>query len=201
MAILESIASRGYRATEAQVEQLAKHVSMGRRADGTYLRVLVVAVQSKRPRTKARALAVLDQLHERFYKAVQRGVGPSTLKASERRRRSAFARSTASTLRGFIRSGGAIAKVDVATISKVQLRRFGQPKPRGNRNDRIVATARRSLFNAVRRTARKSPQHAKDMLLALISKANAELRALPDFTPVRVVEPKVAHTNGHATAG
>lgn len=212
MAILESIASRGYRATEAQVEQLAKHVALGRRADGTYLRVLCAAVKAKRPRSRAQALAVLDLLHERFYKAVQRGVGPATLKASERRRRSAFARSTASTLRGFIRGGGSVRKIDVATVSKLQLRRASMPTLRGSRDDRIAQASQRSLLSAVRRMARKRPEHARDKLNAVIAACTRELRALPatqdtgvkgqahDFVNRKPAVSPAVTGNGHAAA-
>lgn len=155
MNVIEKIAKAHYAATVADVEALASNVATGQQSDGTYLRVLVAATQAKlgtsrRGRVNTAAqLEILDQVHLQFYAAVQRGVGDASVDDAERRRRSGFARSAASTLRAYVKAGKDLRGLVVADTTKHSLRQAVNPVrqvPAGT--SRVATTFLRSVDTA-----------------------------------------------------
>lgn len=124
MSIIETIEKANYVATEKQIEALAAAVSTGSRGSGTYLRILVAALQAElggrparrgRPR-RAEPMDALERVHKRLYESVKRGCAGDDVN-----RRSTFARTSASTLRGWIARGGDPRSLTVATVTKRSL--------------------------------------------------------------------------------
>lgn len=189
MQIIEAIARNNYLATEAQVEALAATAQIGRAADSTYLRVLVAAVQSalgapKRGRKPAQA-PVIDREHERLYAAVLRGVGPEDTDKAERSRRATFARTAASTLRGFVRSGGDVRALVVAEVGKSALRQAHAPVREGTRDVRIVHHAQASMVRALARMAKTNGLQARKQLAEVIDSLQESLEVMEAEKPAR----------------
>lgn len=181
--IENKIESKHYVATEHDVELLAAaHLACDeatKRTDGSYLRILVQGLQAQfngvRNRRKP-SKADLDhhseflaQLHTRFYAAVLKGIttpdcaDSDILEPDERRSRAAvrnarggFARSSASTLQGFIRAGGDVRGLDVMAVTKGQLRTYARAATTSD-NPRVD-----SMLSALRRIERQAVALAKD---------------------------------------
>lgn len=186
--VVDKIEGSKYAATEAQVEQLAAEASTGERAGGTYLRVLVAKAQDllrMKKGGKRKASAAVDAAHAMFYPAVVRGVGGEALARKECHRRATFARSAATTLRGFVRGGGSLIKLVPAEVTKASLRAAIAPaKPQGDRQHRICANAQAQLVRALQRM---EPAAARDQLEATISELQSTLE---QFEP-RIVRSRV----------
>lgn len=173
-----------------QVETLARsrceNASHVLDADGTYLSYLIDAMQSKLGRV-ARSVrknnlevqrGVLAEVHEQFYAAVLRGVTTEDVayeegldsteqrrRSLERNSRSAFARTTKSTVLRFIEGGGDIRTLDPKTVSKVALRKAVEPTPAiTDRIGRQIDNAKGALLRAVNRRARGDPEAAREEL-------------------------------------
>lgn len=138
--IIDAITSAHFIADAAMVERLAATVVEGASADATYLRVLLAHMQARLGRPVRRRTAsadmeaaghVLETVHGELYPAVLRGVGPEDLPITERNRRATFARSAASTVRYYVREGGDIRQLDVATVTKAGLRKLVQSQQEG----------------------------------------------------------------------
>lgn len=196
MNIIDKIESAHHVATEQQIETLAQNhytsQSAGARADGTYLKAVIVATQSKlgkrgpRPRPDAQ-LAVLTGVHERFYAAVLRGVTTPDIAPDEtadrterqrrnieRNRRSNFARTAMSVLSAFVERGGDLRGLDVTTVTKGTLREFGRPELQGDPLEARVVRGQEGLLRALERRARGDPAGAK----AAAERAIVALRTL-----------------------
>lgn len=205
MNVIDKIEKDHYVATEAQIETLARehHISSAAvgRANSTYLRVLIVGCQAelghkrgRNPPSPEAHLVVLERVHERFYAAVIRGVTTEDVEPAdnldstergrrqlERNRRSGFARSSATTLRNFIRSGGDIRGLDVVTVSKSGLQKASKPTPTGDRVSQRIAKAEEALLRAVRTQARGDPEVAAASLEAIMERLQLALsELLPD---------------------
>lgn len=149
---MNTLERAGYVASEEQIEQLARDVAVGKKADSTYLRVLVAAVQSALKAKRQRAVTALQSAHERFYPAILRGVGADDVAPKERTRRATFARTATSTLRTFAKAGGDIRALDVAEVTKASLRQFTAPEvPTGTRAERSAARATAALLRSLKR--------------------------------------------------
>lgn len=173
---MNTIERAGYTASEEQIEQLARDVAIGKRADSTYLRVLVAAVQSALKGKRQRALTALQAAHERFYAAVLRGVGADDISPKERTRRATFARTATSTLRSFAKTGGDIRTLDVATVTKAGLRALVSPEiPAGTRAERSAARATSALLRALKRM---QPAEARQMLDSTVRTLQARRESL-----------------------
>lgn len=187
------IQKANYVVTEHDIELLAaSHFACdeaAKRADGYYLRVLITVLQAqfdgvarRKKITKADSEAhanLLTETHQRFYPFVLKGVttadvaDDATLGDLERRTRSiarssraGFARSTASTLLGFIRAGGDIRSLDVATITKTQLRGWTRQATIPGNNpkvDALNATVRR-VETLARSLMASDPDEARNTL-------------------------------------
>jgi hypothetical protein len=168
--ILTKLEHGHYVMTEAQVESLAleryNNAAVVLRADSTYLKGLVVAAQAKlgngrKTRVKINAEAqhtVLNEVHERFYAAVLRGVTTHDVasddaldskekqrRSLERNRRSAFARSAKSTLSAYITAGGDLRTLDVEAVTKAALRK-AIARPNQPTRPRVRLNALRGRF-------------------------------------------------------
>lgn len=169
--ILDSIASRNYAATDAEVTALASGAASGIAAVGTYLKVLVAALQARlgSVRRAARrgvagvdAKGALEAEHTRLYALVLAGVGPSDLNARERNRRATFARTAASTLRAFIVANGDVRALVPADVTKSALRKaIAPPTPTaGTRIERRALQAQEALLKIVERYISQDPDLA-----------------------------------------
>jgi hypothetical protein len=184
MSIVTTIARSRYRATGEQIQQLARGVVAGKRAAGTYLRVLVAACKTqlngKQRMTQRKAI---DVTHARFYPHVQKGVGEAGT-AKERNRRCTFARTAASTLRGFVKAGGDIRSLEPGEVTKASLRAHGQPVPVGTRQEQSFDRSHGAILRAAALLAETSPSAARKR----IERAITALQKVADELP---------KTNGH----
>jgi len=189
-------------ATEDDVETLAHEryanaVTVAS-IDGTYLRVILVAVQAQlgRPRRGPKPdmeaqLSVLSAVHSTFYAAVLRGVTTedvahdSSLDSTEQRRRSlernsrsAFARTSMSTLAAFVKGGGDLRTLDPATTTKTGLRAAIAPPEPADRVERQIQRATGSLLRAIGRKAKTDPQAAQEDIEAIMDELQKVLDSL-----------------------
>lgn len=131
------IQGREYRPTLDEVRDLgALSVGAGRLKESigtTYLRSLVRYALDALPQADSQAAAV-DRTHNTLYPSVLAGVttpdvaplppgdkanrAANKARALERNARSNFARTAASTVRGFLEAGGSLTDLDVATVTK-----------------------------------------------------------------------------------
>lgn len=188
MNILESIIKAKFLADEKQVESLAGIVGEGINASGTYLSVLVAhtieAVGSKR-KSRDTHLGAVDEIHNRFYPAVCRGVGPPEMETPERNRRATFARSAASDLRYFIKQGGDVRTLDPATVAKNKLRAEGKEVPTGTRTERSLTKAAATWERAVRRLAKKDAEAARKEIIDQQAHLEALLEEISGGAPAK----------------
>lgn len=201
--IIDKITAAHFVATEAQVEALAaQHWKDGdslRATDGTYLKVLIAACQAKlgrpgrgrRPAAESQ-LTVLDAVNGLLYAAVLRGVADSSIavdpadspaaargKALERNRRSAFARTTASTVRAFVLGGGDLRGITLADVTKGALRAAVMPAEPPDKGGRQVSRAQSALIRAAIRLAKREPARARDLLEHAIEAMQFALDGIP----------------------
>lgn len=183
MTIIQTLIKAHYVATDAQVEHLARDVAQGQQADGTYLRVLVVACQadlgkSRRKMAAEAQEAVIDKIHTRFYIHVQKGVGNGDLTTQERNRRSTFARTAASALRSFVGRGGDIRELVSGSVTKSGLLRFGATVPTGTRAERSLQRSTDAMVRAAQRVAKADPDAARERIEAAIDALQAALEEI-----------------------
>lgn len=203
--LIQTIAAANFVADAKQVEALAhEHYTANagmRSADGTYLKVVIVACQRDlgvRPKGRARVdskaqLSVLENVHAPFYEAVLRGVTTSDIaadtgldkdesarRAVERNRRSTFARSSKSTLVSYINAGGDLRTIDAVTTSKVQLRNFiDQGRSAADIVERTLLRSQRAILRIVSREAEEAPDAARTRLEGIIEMLQTALDELP----------------------
>lgn len=183
MNIIQTIAKANYAATGAQVETLAHAVVLGKFGESTYLRVLTAHCQAeagtgRRKMNPADAEAIIDKVHGKLYPHVQKGVqanglGMDEMPAKEVNRRSTFARTSASELRGFIARGGDIRTLKVDELTRAQLRKFGVTVPTGTRAERSLQKSTEAIERAARRVARGDPDAALERINAAIEALQA----------------------------
>lgn len=198
-AIVAAIVRLNYAATGDQVEQLAHTVVSGLKAGEVYLRVLVAHMQSKlgRPRRGKQPPQepVLDAVHKELYPHVLSGVGPVEMPDEERNSLANFARTMAATVRFFVRHGGDIRGLDVATVSKTSLRKAVEPEAAtnpivgGTRAERAFLRATEGVKKQVAAMARGDPESARERVNAFMDELEALLDALP---AAPVAAPEVA---------
>jgi hypothetical protein len=187
--------------TDSQIESLAleryNNALVVMRVDSTYLRVLVMASQaqlgkSKRGKVDAEGQTkVLESVHERFYAAVLRGVTThdiaiepgldpkeNTRRSLERNRRSAFARSAKSTLLAYVTGGGDLRALDPNNTSKAGLRKAVEKPEPTDRTERQIVRAKGSLYRALARQARASPDAAREAIETAVEELQALLEQL-----------------------
>lgn len=191
-----------YLMTEDQVETLASERTQSLKAtdslDSTYLRVLVTGAQSKlgpkkgkRPDTETQ-LTAFESVAVPYYAAVLRGVMTddialdATLDAAEvqqrtreRNRRAIFARTAKSTIVGWVREGGDIRAINVATVTKTELQR-AVTAARSERGETVATRIGRAQAAILAAVAREGPDHARERLEAVIEALQEALDELPD---------------------
>jgi hypothetical protein len=178
--IIDTIVKADYMADGRQVETLTHSVVEGIRADSTYLRILVAHVKGrlgapKRGRPSPQE-PVLDKVHSELYPFVLRGVGPEDMEQTERFRLATFARTAASTVRFFIRYGGDVRTLDVATVTKGGLRKAVQGDSEDAGSSSPFSRARESILKQVKALASEAPEEAANEIAALIQ----ELQEIAD---------------------
>lgn len=188
MSIVDVLTKAHYVATELQVELLARDAALGAVADGTYLRVVTVAVKSELKALKRagrrQQLAAINRVHARFYphvlKGVDKGAGKKKLTRDERSKRGTFARTSASTLRYFVTVGGDVRKLDPATVTKTGLRAEGEVVPAGTRAERSLRRHSDAMIRAARRVGQEEPDKARSRIEGAIEALQAALAAIPE---------------------
>jgi hypothetical protein len=185
--IVETIVKANYSANAGQLELLAAAIVLGDMADVTHLRVLLHNMQSKlgRPRRGKQPPQepVLDAVHEEMYPHLLKGVGPDDMDQTERHRKANRFRSNASTVRFFIRNGGDVRGVDVATVTKSGLRRAVQSSGETStenetRTQRGFRTHAAAVLSAAQRLARGDPEDARERIEGLMDQLEKLLNEL-----------------------
>ncbi len=206
--ILAKLEKGHWVATKHDVETLAHerytNAAATAAGDGSYLRIVLVAAQSKLGRPRGRGtkpnieaqLAVLTAVHELFYAAVLRGVTtpdiaiePALDTKEQRRRslarnsRSAFARTAVSTLTTYVRLGGDLRPLDPATVTKGGLRAAMAPPTPTDKVARQIETAQGALLRALARRARDNPDEARAAAEAAVEALQTALDAMDAQPP------------------
>jgi hypothetical protein len=177
MNVIDKIIAANYRPADSDVEQLAFAASLGISSKGTFLRVLAARVIDANP-SKRGQLKALKEAHEHFYPLVLKGVGGTSLDPKERERRGTFARTSTSTLRGYIKSGGDVRTLDLASLTKSSLRKAVAPTEATDRAERALSRSNATLLRAARRLARRDPARARELIQRAIE-------ALKDAMPAK----------------
>lgn len=223
MQIIDTLIKARHVATPAQIESLAHEYyessSVTAKADGTYLKCVLVAMQAKlgtskrgKPPTATTQLEVLETVHAPFYEAVLKGVTTPEvedtpgldpdevrLRAAERNRRSNFARSAKATVAYFIQGGGNVRTLDAGTTSKTALRAAVSPPESPDQTVRQVARAQASILRVVKRVAKDDQGAAYDLLHAAITALQAELEGL-EVKPQTTTVTRTARSSVRAPA-
>lgn len=175
VAVIEGIAKAGYLATPAQVAELAGLIFTGKRGGNAYLGVVLAYVKDALPKrakpNKRAALKALDKVHRELYPSVLKGIvnGATDITDKVKNARATFARTAASTVRGFIRAGGDLRKLDPATVTKTSMRMHGRKVPAGTRTERAVSKAADTVERTLLALAHKDPGEAHDRIEKLQS--------------------------------
>lgn len=219
-----------YAMSEMQVETLAAEYATAaveaQRVNVTYLRVLVVAVQSvignKRRSGRvpiAQQADVLADVSGKYYPAVLRGIttpdvapddglerGESIRRSIERNRRSTFARSAKSALAQYIKAGGDVRALDAETVTRdpllAHVRASRGVAEGGYRMERL----RNAMLRLATREARDNPDTARAELAATIEALQFALDALPGpgveaGTITNILATRPMHTRQRAPQG
>jgi hypothetical protein len=214
-----SIESKNFVASTSDVERIAAEIIDGMEQTangrGTYLRMVVGTVQhdlGATPRLRASSasrlppeeipaqLKALNAVHKRFYEAVYK-VAQNSLPTPDKvevKRRCTFARTAASTLRGWIRTGNDVCSLAAGRVTKYQLAVEHAKRPLtaralGNRavalmkNLRVVA---RKLVSSDAAKAREFLTDAMDLLTGEMKKVG--------IAPTAAIAPARKHSNGAA---
>lgn len=175
VAVIDTIAKAHFLATPAQVEQLANVIYTGKRGGNTYLAVVLAHLKDGLPKRakpgKRPTLKAIDKVHGELYPHVLKGIanGDDTIADKERNRRAVFARTAASTIRGFVRNGGDIRKLDPETVTKTSMRATGKRVPAGTRAERAVTKAAETVERTLLALAAKDPGEAHDRIVKVQS--------------------------------
>lgn len=197
--IVEAISAAHFLANEEQVGRLAYAVQEGQAADVTYLRVILAHTRSQMARAKrgTSAEALLDKVHDRFYPVVLRTVGSEEMPTAELNSRANFARSAASTVRYFIRNGGDVRSVDLATVTKSGLRKAVAPEGEDEiegetKAERALRRLEDRYVKSLQRiTARGDPDAARERIEAAIGRLEELLAELGE-----TAEPEAPEVSG-----
>lgn len=163
-------------ATHAQIVTITRDVIAGRAASGSYLQLLVVAVQGALgdERGKRLTLDAVGAVHESFYATVLGAIGDA-VSPVERNRRATFARSACSTLRQYVRAGGRLQSLDPLSVSKVQLRAYARPVAIGTPREKAFQRAVEATGRSAAALAKDSPSAARARLRGAIATLQAQL--------------------------
>lgn len=195
------MAKNQYSLTEAQIEAMAaertQSLNVTEAFDGTYLKVLITRVQGVLGTKRGKRMGTdvqLTALHKEAapcYAAVLRGVMTPDIaldasleadevrrRTTERNRRATFARTAKSTLVAWVMEGGDLRALEVATVTKTELRtavaaaRAEHGVPAASRIER----AQNAILAVV---AREGPDRAREHLEAVMEALQQALDALP----------------------
>lgn len=199
---MSTLESRGYVATDEDIRDIASgFLDALSNADGSrrsYLRALIGTTQHElgiTPRTRpgkpqklddetlAKHLAVLEAVHERFYKIVfqttAEKIPPGPNKPKEVNRRTNYARTSMFAIRTWIRAGNDISTLVPAKVTKGML--AVQKKRRRPSTSRLATRAERQtaqLLRTVKILASTDREAAVSELEALMRKLAAQITEL-----------------------
>jgi hypothetical protein len=168
--VIDTIAKVHYLASHAQVEQLASLIFLGKKGGNTYTAVVLAYCKDALPKrakpSKRAALKAIDKVHDDLYPHVLKGItnGQADINDNERNRRAIFARTAASTLRGFVRAGGDLRKLEPETVTKTSLRTQGKRVPAGTRAERAMTKYVDAVVRSAQKIAAKDPGEAHDRI-------------------------------------
>lgn len=222
MNTIANIEKNNYLATPEAIEQMARDqyaaAESQNRIATTYFRVLIATTQAQllgKPVLRVRVsgagldtmaqLKVFEEVNEGLYHAVLRGITTPDLehqdnlsaaeksrRAKERNRRSTFARSAASTLRKYIKTGGDLRRLSIVSVTKNGLTASlpasgapaeGQAQRRARRAATTLLTVVEGLAADDRGQATQLIQEAMDSLAATA----ARLAGRPTDKPAKAV--------------
>lgn len=193
MSVVSKIEASGYVATEQQIEALGAAAAEGRASQGTYGRVLLVAVQAvlgKPSKRKQQSQAeAIDHVHAKMFEAISRGASlGQTLDAKELRARTSFAHSWASSMRTFVKGGG-----DVRTLAAAELTKRQLAPPKQSTKPSEVEQVMQSVQRIVSVAQAMAKADAADEARALLEQAATEIE-----TAIASIEPVPAAARTHA---
>lgn len=206
-----------YVGTPAEVKRLTKEIlaaaAQVAEAPATYLRLLVgttvAELGAKPPKSETRGrtpklnpeeiqrqLAALNVVHERFYAAVveaaEEDLPRGKDQAKELNRRTNFARSSVSTVRGYIKAGNDITRVVVSRATKRSLAVERAPRPPSTARMRNrVENRSKALVASLLELAEKDKAAAIGELELLMGQLTYEMMQLGG-APVREIAPESA---------
>jgi hypothetical protein len=211
--IQDKIEGNNYVVTEHEVETLAAAhfacTEAAERTDGSYLKVLVAALQAQFGRTRRRKLSkedfqahlkLLSETQAKFYPHVLKGVTTEDCadkeglkdedarnRNAERVRRATFARTAASTLAGYIKAGGDIRGLNVMSVTKTGLRAWAtEHSPlAAPAHARRITTILGRVEAEVRELAVESPEAALDSIGACMDRLQKIMDELSATTQAR----------------
>lgn len=223
--IIAKIQAAAYRATEQQVEDMARErFTASANVDvlsDCYFKVLLAESQAQLPplapsgRKQAISaeahLMVVEAVHARYYPAVLRGINTPDVaadapgidqeeksrRAKVRNARSNYARSSKSELCSYIEAGNDIRLLVVGDTSKEKLRLARKPPLPENREERITTQAADSILRSVERIAKTSAKDARNVLETAVSKLMKRLNEMGPAVPPR--QRRVAKKMARAT--
>jgi hypothetical protein len=222
MEIIDTIEKAHYVANEREVELLAAaHLACSeaaKKTDGAYLRILIAALQAEfgvkkhklSQKDTHRHAEVLAEVHTRLYPAVMRGVttpeveDDEHLGIDERRARAAirnaratFARSAASTLKGFIDAGGDVRGLDLQEVTKSALRTFMLAKAGVPPKMELVMAALHRVEKQVLKWVQEDPDQARAAIEECINRLQKLHDELPHHLQAPDLKPKAKTANVH----
>lgn len=202
-----TLEQRGFVATPGDIEKIAHRVIDSRNlsddARSTYLRALIASTQHKlggrrgkqalTPAEVTQQLEALEAVHKVFFEAVERAVAAAPPQEHERgmtklaliARRSTFARTAASAVRGYVASGHNLTGVNITKVSKHQLQEAAQSVEKTPRSmsSRSLGKKVSRLVEAIRARS-KTPTEAAKLLREAISQLRVELQATRKAVPM-----------------
>jgi hypothetical protein len=183
---------------KAMVRDVLARTEAGRVGQSTYLKTLMAAVQVEvggkpvegQPRGKVKsitvddAIAALGRAHGRFYSVVLSELGPE-LDAQERNSKSAFARSSAATIRAALRTGLNPLTVPLPALTKEALRLWTREHA-GEKSPPDIKTAVRRARLLVRRLSaiiEPMGDEEKSVVIEAVQKDLEALSLVVEYVP------------------
>lgn len=208
--IINTIIANQYIVTDTQqVADLARyHVLAINRADsasGTYLAVLIAALQNRLRNVRIKPADALEELHAQYYESVIDGILSTGCDNETATRRAVFARTSKSTLLSFLNAGGDWRELEPGKTSKQWLRAWvveHKTPALPEIGEKAVRTAAERIIAIVKHVATADPEEARREIriaMALLSSALDALDDDEDSDDAPIEEPPVRVTKTRLT--